>query len=167
MNVQPTIMAIQEKTQSMLKNTPNQFQSMVTNITTITTLMAISTERDNRFRKEVPNICKPVIYQFSLSAHLCRAPTLLRFYSDSFSDSYYYFIRSILILTPFYHSPYESFLSSFPTRAHIPISAPYDYFSYLRYYDTLLLCFRLLYSVLSPNFYLTNCKVLLRLQFVN
>ena len=63
---------------------------------------------------------------------------------------------SILILTPFYHSPYESFLSSFPTRAHIPISAPYDYFSYLHYYDTLLLCFRLSHSVLSPNFYLTT-----------
>ena len=63
---------------------------------------------------------------------------------------------SILILTPFYHSPYESFLASFPTHAHILISAPYDYFSYLRYYDTLLLCFRLSHSVLSPNFYLTT-----------
>ena len=80
---------------------------------------------------------------------------VLRLYSDSFSDSYYYFICSILILTPFYQSPYESFLSSFPTHARIPISAPYDYFSYLRYYDTLLLCFRLSYSVLSPNFYFT------------
>ena len=52
---------------------------------------------------------------------------MLQLYSDSFSDSHYYFIHPILILTPFYNSPYESFLSSFPTHACIPLSAPYDY----------------------------------------
>ena len=52
MNVQPTMMAILGKTQSTLKNMSNQFQSTVTNTITTTTPMAISTERDNKLRKE-------------------------------------------------------------------------------------------------------------------
>ena len=76
----------------------------------------------------------------------------------------YYFICSILIWTPFYNSPYKSFLSSFPTHAHIPISTPYDY--------SPIFVTMTLHSYVSdyhiPYFlWASICNVLLRFQFVN
>ena len=100
-----------------------------------------------------------VIYQFSLSAHLCHAPTLLRF--SLLFHPFYSYLNSILQFTLWIILVFLSYPCPYSDIRTVWL------FSYLRYYDTSLLCFRLSYSVLSLNFYLTNCKVLLRLEFVN
>ena len=104
-----------------------------------------------------------VIYQFSLSAHLCCAPTLLWFllWFSLLFHPFYSYLNSILRFTLWIILIFLSYSCPYSDICTIWL------FSYLRYYDTSLLCFRLSHSVLSPNFYLTNCKVLLRLQFVN
>ena len=62
-------METQEKTQSMLKNIVTQ--SMPITTTTITISMAISTEKDNKFRKKIPNICKP-LYSWLIILKPCK-----------------------------------------------------------------------------------------------
>ena len=104
-----------------------------------------------------------VIYQFLLSAHLCCALTLLWFllWFSLLFHLFYSYLNSILQFTLWIILIFLSYLCPYSDIHTIWL------FSYLCYYDTSLLCFRLSHSVLSPNFYLTNCKVLLRLQFVN